>query len=114
MAVPTSAPVNPIVSAQVTDPAPLGVVLVAVLVEENARFVIVPVIGRVALSGVVAASVPQLTGGMTDTSASVPVVTAVPLTVVLEDGCVSVIRSVPVSVRVEMHTAAPVVVVTII
>ena len=73
-----------------------------------------PDIGRVMFSGVLPCSAPQLAGGITEVSASVPVITPVPLRFELEDGCVSVTLTVPFNVRVEMQTLAPVVVVTII
>lgn len=114
MAVPTNVPVNTSVSVHVTDPVPFGVGLVAELDDEKARFVAVPVIGRVTFSGVLPCSAPQLAGGITEVSASVPVITPVPVRFDLEDGCVSVILTVPFNVRVEMQTLAPVVVVTII
>ena len=104
---------NTAVSVHVTDPEPLGE---GPLVEdeEKARFVAVPVMGRVTFSAVLACSGPQLAGGITEISARVPVIDPVPVRFVLEDGCVSEILTVPFNVRVEMQTLAPVVVVTII
>ena len=113
MALPDTAPANPIVSAHVTDPPP-GAGAVLVLVDEKVRALVVPVTGRVPVNEMFAGRAKQIKAGLTAVSATVPVVSAVPLMLVPDVGCRRVILNVPFKVRVERQVVVEVVVVTII
>jgi hypothetical protein len=113
IALPASAPPNPIVSVHVTDPPGAGDVLT--LLDRKVRFVVVPDTVRVPDREMVPASAAQIPAGLTAVSVSVPVVSAVPVTFAVDDdGWRSVIFNVPFNVRVDRHVCVDVVVVTII
>ena len=114
-ALPASAPVNTIVSVHVTDPPPTPVDEVRVLADVKVRLLVDPVTERLPFRETASGNAEQAPpAGLTAISASVPVVDAVPVTVVPDVGNRSVNVSEPFSVRVERQTIAPVLVVTII